>query len=399
MNNGNDRTIFNVLEKPVSSDWNQAQSQLDRQVREYLKRFYAASPWFSSGSDIGTPLSGFVGDGFEVRPTSPASGSVVITAGIGYQATSDSTAAIDGVTGLDDLCTYKPLPLALPETVAIDLTPPGLGNERWDLIEVRFDRRRENSQPVNIFDPTGKVFIPAAPPLPKTLAFDLGGRQGSPVQSPAEPTAGIGYKKGVVAATGSATIPTVSPGYVRIAAVLVSGAAPSTFNAQKIVDLRPLLGAGGVIHVSGAFTMPKAGTLATLLALNAPPGVKVAVAYSGSEAGALVAVIAGGGDQGDGVIEAVTANASSSAGILNPILVGLDTSARLWLAVDGTAQTNFADPTATVPVIQTALKQRYFLFTLQPLAVVNGGSGAVGTSTVPDPTIYQFSATIRTRPV
>ena len=400
MNNAEDRTVFNPLEQPVSSDWNRSQSQLDRTTRELAKRFYMGSPsLLSAGSDVGVPLSGFLGDGFKVRPTSPASASVVMTAGLGYQQTSDSSASIGGIVGCDDLCTYQPLPLASPETIAIDTTAPGTGNERWDLIEVRYDRRLENAQPVNIYVPSSKSFVPTT--LAKTLAFDLGGRQGSVVQAPAEPTAGIGYKRGVVAAIGSAVFPSTTAGYVAVAMVYVSGATPSTFAASQIIDLRPILGGNGVIHVSGVATVPHASSVPTVVELNAPAGVQVALVNAGT-GGLLVYITAGGGDQGTGTNNAgdpVMVLASSD--YANKVLVGTDFSASAgkWLAVNGTLQSNLAGATVVPAPISVCVKQRIFAIEAFPTAAVDGGGGAINSGNAPDPVRYAFHAILRTRQV
>lgn len=291
---GFDRTIFNRFEQPSSGDWNQVQSQLDRALRDYVDRLFASRNAMTN--DRSVARSGFIGDGFKVRPSSPVSMSVALTAGLGFQVVAPNPGvdtAIDSIVGLSDLSEYKPLTLQLDQQIVLDGSDPVL--ERFDIIEVRADRRRENAQAVNLYDSAGKVYIPAAPPVPKTLAFDLGGRVGK-VASPASSTTGIGYKTGTPAAVGVAGVPVVTPGYVKVATIRIPPAAVS-IDEDMIADWRPLLFAGGMSRISMQLTFTSA-PLGTLSFLNAPPGVRVAlVSQSATAAGLDILVIAGDSHQ------------------------------------------------------------------------------------------------------
>lgn len=224
-----DRTITRPLERPISADLDQGLSQTDRAIRDTLRRMFQIA---------GTPQSGFLDTSFLVAQNSPTGMSVLITPGVGFQdATGDLPTGIDGVTGVDDLSPYKPLPLNATMTIAIDAAP-GAGQERYDIIEVKVDRRAENPLSRDVLNTGTGLFVPTS--VNKTLAFSLDGRSGR-VVSPSNSTTGIGYKVGTAAAVGTAVVPSTSPGYVPLCTIYVGPSVTSILNAN-ITDRRVLMG-------------------------------------------------------------------------------------------------------------------------------------------------------------
>ena len=73
-----EREILNPRERPLSSDINTAQSQLDRSMRETLQRLFQKRVSASSDASA-APVRGFIGDGLKVRADSPAGLSVRVT--------------------------------------------------------------------------------------------------------------------------------------------------------------------------------------------------------------------------------------------------------------------------------------------------------------------------------
>jgi hypothetical protein len=240
-NNDFDRTILNPLEKPLADDLNQAQSQLDRTLRDYLSLLYSMRT--TDGSAVRTLQSGFVADSFRAFPSSPAAMSVVVKSGMGYQDdASDTPSSIDGVVGLDDISRYKPLPLLSDFTFTVPVAPSA-PNSRIDIIEVKADRRVENPLSRLVFNPTTEQFESAT--LDKTLAFALDGRTGV-VTSPTDSTAGLSYKIGTAANPGAA--PPTTTGYIKIAEINVDNTTTS-ITESELVDRRAILGVGGIVNL------------------------------------------------------------------------------------------------------------------------------------------------------
>ena len=281
------RIILNPRERPLSSDINQAQSQLDRTQREILKALFAAR----TGSMIDTAafVAGFIGDGFKVRGAAIPDMTVTVTAGMGfYQDPADVPAAIGGIIGLDDYCSYKPLPLLAPLTIPVP-TAPGAGQERWDIIEVAVTRRAENGLVRETFDPTTSAFVSGL--VNKTLSFSLYD-QFDYAPAPGGSVDGISYVQGVAAAVGAAVVPAVTPGYQKIAEVYV-GAAVVVINPGDINDCRRMLFPGGIGHLAMSW-MQRTGTdVPITLVVNGPPGVEATVEANGPLGGTIV-VKAGG---------------------------------------------------------------------------------------------------------
>lgn len=266
-----DRTIIQFRERPVSVDINQAQSQIDRALRFVLQNLFEARA--SDLTDLGTAVSGFIGDSLRVRPSSGGGMNVDVTPGAGFLLDGvDVPSAIGGVVGLDDLSPYKPSLLLATHTFPVP-TAPIAPDTRVDIVEVKVDRRTENPQVRNIFNSVTGDFDPTL--VDKTLAFALDGRTGS-VVDPAPSTAGLSYKVGI--AGNPPVTPAVTPGYVKIAEVNV-GSGVLVILPTDLVDRRKLLAAGNVQPVAAQFRVQfnGGGGLESITMRNvlAPPGMHV----------------------------------------------------------------------------------------------------------------------------
>jgi hypothetical protein len=289
-NNPFDRTILNPREKPLSTDLNQAQSQLD-----YALRFFAQQHLFARASDTSdapSATNGFMPAALQVVPSSPIAMSVVVRNGLSFFDDPTSVpSAINGIGGLDDLLSYKPVILMADVAFTVPAAP-GVGNSRIDIIEARIRRETTNPTPRLILDPTTGAFNPNT--VDKTLAFTLDGSTGT-VISPAPSTVALSYKQGAAAATGTELEPSVTTGYVQIARINV-GPLVGTIDKNVLVDRRKILGQGGVVPWGGAWRLQWNGgaPIVTTRHIVAPPGIRVGlIADSGARATGEVVVVGG----------------------------------------------------------------------------------------------------------
>lgn len=268
-NNPFNRTLINARERPLSSDVNRAASDADRAIREFLAKFY-------TGLGATTPPTGFIGNGFRVVPTSPASMSLVAKAGLGFFYDASVASDVSGISGVNDLSVYKPMILNSDLTFTLPAAP-GAPNSRYDLLEVKMNRNVGDPTSRDVFNPMTGVFDPTL--VNKTLFWDYDGLYGS-VNAPANSTAPISLKVGV--AGNPPTAPSVSPGYVGVGLILV-GSAVASVDADKIVSTRPLLVPGQNLTVSARlYSAPPLYATTVLEALHAPPGVQASVVWKSS---------------------------------------------------------------------------------------------------------------------
>lgn len=277
MNNPFDRVNLGLRERPLSSDFNRLESQLDRTLRDVLRALVGGSGVAGGGTSAITSHSGFIGDGMRVVPASPIAMSVQVSAGFGFIYDALDLPFDIGATdleGVDDRSSFKPVYLNAPAIFTVP-TAPGPGLSRIDIIEVKVDRRLENLVTRRQLDTATKSFLDHM--FYKTLAFSLDGRTGF-VSSPSASTVGLSYKIGAEAATGAEVEPSTTSGYVKIGRINV---APSvvTIDTDALVDRRPLLGHGGMLPVGASWRVQwNAGApIHTLLALDAPAGLQVAL--------------------------------------------------------------------------------------------------------------------------
>ncbi len=219
-----DRTILHELEKPLADDINQLETNFDQTFRFFLAALFA-------DSETGTPLDGFLSTGLQVSSASPADMSVSVTAGLGFQLQSSIEVAIDSVPGLNDLDTYKPIPLLANQAFTVPVAPVG-PNSRIDIIEVKAERITTDPSLRQVLDPGLGQFVPDT--LDKTLAWALDGRA-SVVSAPSPSTEPLSYVIGQEGAPGLA--PPTSPGYIKIAEIAV-GSDVLAITADDVTDFR-----------------------------------------------------------------------------------------------------------------------------------------------------------------
>jgi hypothetical protein len=271
MNNQFDRVIINSKERPLSSDINTLQSQIDRSVREVMKSLFTARVGEGTSDLSGLPQSGFIGDGFKVRASAVPGMSVVLSKGQGFQYLVDPVSGFGGVSGVDDLSEYKPLVLLADGTIS-GIAAGDATNPRIDIVEVRMNRVSGNPLSRDVLDVTTGAFVPTS--VNKTLSFSQDGSSGV-VVSPANSTMALGYKQGVAGVTP--VEPSVTPGYVKVATIRVAAAA-TTITKANISDMRVPLCADGLQRVSCRFTVPvAAGTPPTSVFQDLPPGMEMLV--------------------------------------------------------------------------------------------------------------------------
>lgn len=370
-NNPWDREIINPLEKPLSSDINIAQAQLDRSVRDYFARLFSVRA--SDASDVGAPpASGFVADGFKLRPSNPASMVLKVSNGIGFfDAPADVPSSIGGIVGLDDLARFKPLTLTVDESITVPASDPA--NPRIDILEVKYDRRAENSSTRQVLNGSG-VFVAGS--VLKTLASNQNGR------STVNGSGSINYKTGTPA--GAPVAPATDAGYVKIAEVRVN-ATVTTLDYDMIKDLRRMLFHGNAFRVAAQVAMHSAGgsVVPAVTQLMAPPGVQLVFTGS-SVTGAVcnVYLLAAGLDT---VNSRVVPQVHVSNGFAAGNFVAPNFSGALALLNAGQA-TDIA--TNGIPAgIKAAENQPAWVGLLK---ATNQAAGVTGVAGLPDPVNYQM---------
>jgi hypothetical protein len=218
---------------------------------------------------------------------------ITIKAGVGFMdVTTDTPTSINGVVSLDDLSPYKPIVLMADTSFTVP-TAPGT-NSRIDIIEVRPNRQATDPQTRVILDTATGAFNPDT--VLKTLQNTVDGSVGY-TNSPTSGTAAINYKIGVVAATP--VEPTVTPGYIKIAAINV-GTSVTSIGSLALVDRRAMLFPGNVARCSVRFRLlynAGIGTqTATIIETVCPPGISWGIdpVISGTLRGQFRAFLVGG---------------------------------------------------------------------------------------------------------
>lgn len=275
-NNPYDRTVIQPRERPLSSDINQLESQADYSLRFLLHHLFGRRN--TTASDALVVRQGFIGEGFKVRPSNPIAMTVVVKAGLGFldyptgtmvDGTASILSSIGGVINVDDLSRYKPVVLIADQTFVVPAAPAG-PNTRIDIIEVKPDRRLADPASRAVLDTSTGVFSPTV--VNKSLTWALDGRVGS-VNEPALATAAISYKVGVAANPG--TVPLTTPGWVKIAEILV-GSGVVSMDHDTLIDRRTYLFANGVASASiSTFLSATPGTAPYNFRLSAPPGLPI----------------------------------------------------------------------------------------------------------------------------
>lgn len=298
-----DQTNTGLRERPLSSDQNQQVSQIYRSIRETMQQVFATR--ILDTSPVAQPITGFIGSGLQVTPSSPAAMTVVVNPGLGFLYDASDVPSNIGATDLEqvnDLSPYKPLPLSAATTFAVP-TAPGSPNSRIDIIEVRNARRLTDSVTRRQLDPGTESFVDHV--FSKTLTYALDGQTGI-VTSPAASTAALSYKIGAFANPG--LVPATTAGYTKIAEIYVNNGVTS-IDVAKLADQRVLLVPGGIIHASVRFELHWNAGSPTIVNQEtiAPPGVEILVAPVSPAAigGVKIGVVAGSLSHGSVVVHAV----------------------------------------------------------------------------------------------
>lgn len=358
-----DRTTFGYLSKPSSDDHNRQASQVARTLSYVLARILGGRA--SDSSEALGLRDVFHNIGFAVTPKTPPSLGVVVTAGLGWQylpADVPTNIGTPDLIGVDDLADLKPLVLMTPQEFSTATAPAG-PNTRIDIVEVKVERELVDSETRRQLD----VSIPGGTLNPHnfytTLTHLLDGKLGT-VNAPADSTEPVSYKVGVAANPG--TVPATSPGYIKIAEILV-GSAATTIQANQIIDRRRLAAPDGVVRASmRARSQFNGGApILTMRSVSAPPGVKVAVGAPtpGTRGWVRLYVVAGEPTEvtiwgGTTRFTGTPGAAQAITSILGPTLVSGD----YILTVDAGLQTALA---AATPATAVAIGQKVIVFDIE----------------------------------
>ena len=274
-----DRDVIRPLEGPKSVDFNRITGEGANAGLMHLLRSVGGPESSLSNTDTDADFFGFYGAGFLVLPTSPASTSVRILAGMGAKRDAlDQPSGIGGVDGLDEINDVKPVVLRTDiPTVAVP-TPPASPDQRIDIIEVAIRR--------DLYDTTATNFLQlpsatrSALSVTKTLSYAVDPSQVpiTYVTDPAASTSPISYKIGQPG--NPPTAPAVTPGYVKIAQILVDNVVNNpagTVRQVHIADHRRMLFLGGSATFSLTASFPLAGGAPTVLNAAVPPGIRLAI--------------------------------------------------------------------------------------------------------------------------
>ena len=318
-----DRTNIGIRERPLSGDFNQQFSQEATTLRELCRMIYSQRLSTTSQTMLSKP--GLIGDSLRVAAAAPANMTVIVSPGHGFVFDPIDLPTDIGspdMEGIDDLSSFKPVFLAAPAIFSVPAAPAA-GQGRTDIVEIRADRRLENSITRRQLDVGSTSFVDKI--FSKTLAYGLDGRTGIVLAGGGNSTAGLSYKIGTPAATSNngdrrfpddrsiTAPPATSPGYIKLADVQVLSGMASIADTD-INDRRPLIAIGGVLTFGARWRLQWNGgaPIVTLLDMNVPPGVVVSLDPSSSNRGEGTIGVAGGEISSCSIRIEVTFNNSSS---------------------------------------------------------------------------------------
>lgn len=276
-----DQGAFPPHIKPSTEALNRAMAAERRALSFFYERLHQSR--INTGTDVGQLKTGFIGEGFKVRPVSPATMQITVTAGLGFYY--DNTIPLPIATdinglryqGISDVSPYRPLVLGSTVTITVPAAPP-MGQSRYDIVEVRPKRDLDDYGPDLRYQAAVSDFRPDT----NAAALRYGSTQAEAglVTTPTPSTQPVSFVKGVAAATGSQVEPPTTPGYVQIARILVN-AGDISVDAGAICNRRALVfPESGMGRVSGRATIRSqrlAKIRPALTHLVAPPGVQVVI--------------------------------------------------------------------------------------------------------------------------
>lgn len=363
------RTPIYALERPLCDDLNQNATYADQEVRDLLYNQTLTQVRTGTFYDASTPADGFLADGFKVRQNAAgANGNVYITSGMGFQNQPGITPAnINGVTGLDDPSTLKPLILTANSNessagIPVPNTGLGAGNSRIDIIQVRANLLVTGPQSRDVLQPVTGVFAPQV--LDKTLQWLLDNTTTVVQQPDTSTAAAIIYKKGIVTATTDPTvcpIPATTSGYVKIAEIFVQENA-TTFGTAVITDTRNYICQNGQMAVGGelSFTGDGANCKANLVRYSAPPGVVMgAYGEGGTNATVFLVIMAGETNFGSSDTVGVLPCAFPAAAFISSSVTATSIyMSANYVSIDAGAQASLQTAVITGTLISVAVNQR-----------------------------------------
>ena len=283
-----DREVWNPLEASLSGDNNLASSYGDQALRDFLNKF--SNIRVSAVSDVpqSVPITSFIGEGFKLRPTSPPSYQVEITAGTGLFGDNTTSSNIGGVSGVNDLSTLKPL--LLNTKITLPLSANATAFQRIDLIEVKANSALTDVTARQVLNPATGIF--AAANVNKTFSWALDGLAIGTVITPAPSTTPLGYKVGI--ASGAPAIPTTTTGYVAVGFILTSPGSPPILGYAggnpDLFDQRAVFSPSGQHRVNLTVSVDPATGTVTILEFDGPPGINVPQVTSNPQVGNVLAV-------------------------------------------------------------------------------------------------------------
>jgi hypothetical protein len=395
MNAPFDRTTINQRERPSSSDINIAQSQLDRTLREILRREFAGRNALGPLDDAMTAKNGFIGDSFMATPKNPTAMALNLRAGFAFiDAPTDVPTNIGTppILGCEDLAPYKPIVLLADQLVNIQAAP-GAGLVRVDLIEVTYDRFLTDQAQRDVLDPTFGIFT--ATNVYKTLSFDVDGLVGQ-VNDPAPSTAAIGYKVGSPIAVGgfneNTPGPTPTPGYIAIAEIVVFDTTVA-ITRENIRDKRKLVMAGNVgrISVQATIGTTLGNAPSVFSVLECPNGIDLAALGPIDNARAALGrfdlyAMLGSAPLKVGVASARVANDLPALGTNVGYFIS---SAAAAAKIDTGAQGQINSAGRSFDPYKPAIGQNAALLSVQALALKNV-AGVINADALPNPMTYDL---------
>lgn len=390
-NNQWDREVINVRERPLSSDINAAQSQLDRTIRDFLSQFFTARA--SATSELaGLPNTGFLGDGLKVRQQAVPGLSVQLAPGLGFlYAPGDAVSAVGGIVGLDDLSVYKPLPLLASASINGIPAGPAVGFDRYDIVEVRTNRVVGNPLSRDTLDTISGLFVSGL--VNKTMSFTLDGSIGL-VTSPALSTSAISYKVGVVAVTGGAVEPSVTPGYTKIATIFSNnGNMTTSITRGNIIDRRVLLHPGGMMVWTADASIPSgAGNPPIAYRSSLPAGVEFVVQKIGALDRTRVRFWVIGGEFGTqpskvGMMQGHLLQSPSATAFST-----VNANGTFFGTLNATQVGELANAATTTPALAFAVGTPY-MYT--EFWLINQNGGVTSTTGIPDPVIVDVQGILQ----
>jgi len=336
------RTVINTRERPLSSDINRAQSEIDRTLRDALMNIYL--PRHSTYPDYASyPVSGMIGAGMKVRPKSPASMIVTVDIGLGMSYSGAVDSNIGGVPEVNDLSLWKPLYLDAPKDIVLDAAPGS--SYRYDIIEVRTNRLLTDPSSRDVLNTSSGAF--EAQVVNKALDWRLDGSF-SRVLAGNPSTGAIGYKVG---ATGAAA-PDPTNNYMKIATIYIP-TGTTAVDADKINDTRRMLSPAGLACLSTTVFIPAGSTTPNMTMLRCPPGIVVsAVCISFNPVELEIYVLAGAAGLGAPV---PVANSCVFPSTITPTYAGA-----AMMTVDSVIQAKLAGASAS-PQVKAAIGQKGYL--------------------------------------